>query len=221
MNIRTTLSIAALTALLGACANPPAPFDYSAFKQSQPKSILVLPPLNESPDVNAVNGMLSQTTLPLSEAGYYVFPVAVVQQTFRQNGLENPADIHAVQLKKLHDIFGADAVLYIKVKQYGTSYQVIASDTRVTAEAVLVDGRSGQQLWNGSATASSTEGQNSNNGLLGALIQAAVQQIVDNLGDKSHDIAGITSSRLLSGGLHNGILYGPRSPKYQQDGVAQ
>ena len=220
MNIRTTLSIAALTALLGACANPSAPFDYSAFKQSQPKSILVLPPLNESPDVNAVNGMLSQTTLPLSEAGYYVFPVAVVRQTFRQNGLENPADIHAVQLNKLHDIFGADAVLYIKVKQYGTSYQVIASDTRVTAEAILVDGRSGQQLWKGSATASSTEGQ-SNNSLLGALIQAAIQQVVDNLGDKSHRIAGITSSRLLSGGQRNGILYGPRSPKYQQDGVAQ
>ena len=28
----------------------------------------------------------------------------------------------------------------------------------------------------------------------------------------------ITASRLLSAGRPNGILYGPRSPKYQKDG---
>ena len=83
--------------------------------------------------------MMSQTTAPLAESGYYVFPVTLVDESFKQNGLTMPADIHAVPINKLREIFGADAALYINVKQYGTSYAVISSETRVTAEARLVD----------------------------------------------------------------------------------
>ncbi len=50
-----------LLALLGGCA-PTKSVDYSAFKQAKPRSILVLPPLNESPDVKATYSMLSQVT---------------------------------------------------------------------------------------------------------------------------------------------------------------
>ena len=33
----------------------------------------------------------------------------------------------------------------------------------------------------------------------------------------AHPIAGVTSARLLSGGLNNGLLYGPRSDHYQKN----
>ncbi|QEY25349.1 DUF799 domain-containing protein [Neisseria zalophi] len=198
---------------LSACATQ-QPYDYTAFKESDPKSILVLPPLNESPDVNATAGMASAVTLPLAESGYYVFPVAVVEETFKQNGLTNPGDIHDVQLDKLNEIFGADAVLYIKVTEYGTKYQVIQSNTRVSAEAKLVDARTGKELWTGSATASSLERGNNQAGLLGALVQAVVEQIASSVSDRSYDIAQMTGSRLLSAGTPKGILYGPRSPHY-------
>ena len=62
-------------------------YDYTAYKQSRPRSILVLPPLNESPEVAASHSMLSQVTMPLAEAGYYVLPVALVDETFKQNGM--------------------------------------------------------------------------------------------------------------------------------------
>jgi hypothetical protein len=120
------------------CATKPG-YDYSAFRESRPKSILVLPPLNDSPDVNATYSMYAQTTLPLAESGYYVLPVTLVDEAFRQNGLTAPADIQQVPLKKLREIFGADAALYIKVTHYGTKYMIISSETRVSAEAKLVD----------------------------------------------------------------------------------
>jgi hypothetical protein len=44
------------------------------------------------------------------------------------------------------------------------------------------------------------------------------RQIADTLSNRGHPIAGITADRLLSAGRPNGILYGPRSPKYQKDG---
>lgn len=202
--------------LLSGCAQP-TKVDYSAFNQSKPKSILVLLPQNSTPEVQASHGLLSQTALPLAEAGYYVFPVAVVEETFKQNGMTNAGDIQAVPPAKLHEIFGNDAVLYLDITEYGTSYQVIASDTRVTANAKLVDSRTGALLWSGSATASSTENNSSSNGIIGVLVSAVVNQIADTMTDKSYGIAGITSVRLLSAGKPNGILYGPRSPKYGKD----
>lgn len=211
------LALAAL--LLGGCATQQA-YDYTAFREARPASILVLPPLNSSPDIAATYSMMSQTTAPLAESGYYVFPVTLVDESFKQNGLTMPADIHAVPIGKLREIFGADAALYINVKQYGTSYAVIASETRVTAEARLVDLRSGNVLWSGAATASSAEGSNNNSGgLIGMLVNAAIRQIVETISSQGHLIAGRTSARLLSAGRPNGILYGPRSPMYLKEGV--
>jgi len=129
--------------------------------------------------------------------------------------------MHEVKLQKLREIFGADAALYITVTQYGTSYTVISSESRVSAEARLIDLRSEQVLWSGTATASSAEGRNSSGGLVGMLVQAVVSQIIESSTNHSHRIAGIASNRLLSAGIPNGMLYGPRSPKYQTDGNAR
>lgn len=217
---RPLLALLAATLLLGGCATARKPYDYTEFKQARPASILVLPPLNSSPDVDATYSMMSVTTAPLAESGYYVFPVTMVAETFKQNGLTSPSDIHAVSITKLREIFGADAALYIDVKKYGTSYAIISSETRVTAEARLLDLRSGKALWSGAATASSAEGDsNSGGGLVGLLVKAAVRQIIETISSQGHVIAAQTGARLLAAGTPNGMLYGPRSPKYLKEGV--
>ncbi|MBP7640526.1 MAG: DUF799 domain-containing protein [Thauera sp.] len=208
--------LAAAALLAGACATP-QPYDYTAFKEARPKSLLVLPPLNNSPDVNASYSFLSHVTLPLAESGYYVLPVTLVDEMFRENGVTDPGQMHEVPAAKLKEIFGADAVLYIKIGQYGTSYSVISSESRVSAEASLVDLASGGVLWQGSATASSAEGRSSSGGLVGMLVQAIVSQIVETISDRSHPVAGVTSMRLLSAGRPGGLLFGPRSPRFGTD----
>jgi hypothetical protein len=205
-------------ALLAACAQPVRHADYTAFKNARPRSILILPPDNTTTDVQASNSMMSQMTMPLAEAGYYVVPVAVMEETFKQNGLTTAGDIQQTSPAKLREIFGADAVLYSKITQYGTSYRVLDSVTVVSASAKLVDLRSGDVLWQGSATANSNEGNNSSGGgLIGMLVVAAIKQISNSLTDKSHDMAGVTSYRLLHAGPPSGLLYGPRSPRYGTD----
>ena len=203
-------------ALLGGCAAPKT-IDYAAFKQSRPKSILVLPPINESPEVQASYSLVSQVTYPLAEAGYYVLPIALVDETFRQNGLTTANDIQAVAPAKLQQIFGADAGLYITITEYGTQYMLISSDTAVTATAKLVDLKTGTILWTGVARASSEEGNSNAGGIVGMLITAAVKQVINSSTDAAHPIAGVASARLLSAGQRTGILYGPRSPKYGSD----
>ncbi|AOK17993.1 hypothetical protein WT26_19520 [Burkholderia cepacia] len=215
------LSVLSLVALLSACAQPVKRPDYTAFKKSQPRSILVLPPVNETTDVGATYGVLSQMTQPLAESGYYVVPVAVMDETFKQNGLANAAEIQNTSPAKLREIFGADAALYSKITQYGSVYQVVDSTTVVAASAKLVDLKSGDVLWQGKGSASGKELGNNVNvggfGIVGMLVQAAVKQVAHSLTDEAHDVAGLTSNRLLSAGPPTGLLYGPRSRKYGTD----
>lgn len=211
------IAVSAVTLLAAGCAAPKR-VNYAAFKESRPRSIVVLPPLNESPEVQATYSMLSQVTYPLAESGYYVLPVTLVDETFKQNGLTTAGDIHEVPPAKLQEIFGADAALYITVSKYGTSYMVISSATVVTARAKLVDLKTGKTLWTGSASASNDEGGNaSGGGLIGALVAAAVKQVINSVTEAGHTVAGVTSQRLLSAGRPGSILYGPRSPKYGTD----
>ncbi|MDY0273108.1 MAG: DUF799 domain-containing protein [Advenella sp.] len=190
------------------------PYDYTAFKESNPRSILVLPPANSSPDVLASESVFSQVTRPLAESGYYVFPVAMVSETFKANGITDPDETHLVNLNKLNEIFGPDAVLYLTVEDYGTSYQVIQSDSRVTVQAKLIDAKTGKHLWEGSATASSTEQSSSSANPIALLLQAAINQIINTTTNRSHSIAQISNHRLLHASSPNGLLYGPRSEHY-------
>ncbi|MGN8162863.1 DUF799 domain-containing protein [Pantoea sp. 22096] len=205
------LSGALIVLLLTGCAQPKKPYDYTAFHASKPASILVLPAANTSPDINAAHSLNSLVTRPLAEAGYYVFPVAVVEETFQQNGLSSASDAQAVSAKRLNEIFHADSALYISISDYGSSYRVIDSVTTVTAKARLVDLRSGKEIWQGSATATDNDqGNNNNNGVIGILVSAVIKQISDNVSDKAHTVAGLTSNRLLAQNEQGGLLTGPR-----------
>ena len=211
----TSLAAGALALLiLQGCATP-KPYDYTAYKEAKPTSILVLPPINATPDVAATPSVMAQMTQPLAESGYYVLPVSLVDETLKSNGMFTAEDAQQIAPAKLREIFGADAGLYVKVMRYGSVYQVISSETAVTLQAKLVDLRSGALLWEGSATASSAEQSGSNqHGLIGLLVKAVIEQIISASTDRSHPMAGLASQRLLSAGQPNGLLFGPRSPQY-------
>lgn len=206
--------------LLGGCATKVPPYDYTAFNQAKPATLLVLPPLNESPDVKATPSLWANATKPLAEAGYYVLPVTLVDETLRQNGVETATDAHSIAPNKLRDYFGADAAVYVKVARYGSTYSVVMSETVVEVEAKIVDLRSGTLLWDGKARASSAEQQQSQGGLAGLLIAALVQQVLSTATDAAFNYSGIASERLFAAPRYNGVLPGPRSPLYGKSGSA-
>lgn len=209
---RLTLCLVAALALNG-CVQMPT-YDYTALNAAKPASILVLPPTNSSPEVKASAAVLAQMTYPLAETGYYVVPVALMDAAFKQNGVFTANDAQAINPEKLRSIFGADAALYTEITEYGTSYKLIRSETAVTLKTKLVDLRTGVLLWEGTARASSAEQQNnSSGGLVGMLVQAAIEQVANNLADASFTFAGTASNRLLQP-RPAGLLYGPRSPLY-------
>lgn len=217
----TLLFLLISSLLLGGCQSP-EPYDYTHFLESRPRSILVLMPSSSSTEIKAGPAVLAHAVRPLSEAGYYVFPVTLVNETFKQNGLNVAEEIQQVPLSKLHQIFGADAVLYLEVPTYGSRYLVLDSITEVRVNARLVDIKNGNTLWTGSASASNKEDQQqSGGGILGQVIIAAIEQVVNQVSDSSFDIAGVTTQRLFSTHSRAAILAGPYSPDYQKDAQLQ
>lgn len=205
----------AICAMTG-CANRPPPVDYTAFQNAKPVTVLVLPPLNESPDIKAVPGVWSQVTQPLAEAGYYVLPVNLVDETLKQNGVHTSAEAQEIPPEKLREVFKADSAIYMKVARYGTSYQVLSSVTQAAIEAKWVDLRTGDTLWQGRAAASSAEQSQNQGGLAVMLVSALVKQVANTATDAAYTYAGMANQRMFATPQYNGILPGPRSPRYGQ-----
>jgi hypothetical protein len=207
---------AAVLVLLGcaACATVP-PRDYSGYRAHLPRSIVVLPPLNETTDVTAPYDFLSTVTRPLAEAGYYVFPVAVVDAFMKENGLPTSGEMHGVSLAKLHEVLGADAVLYVTIEDWGQKYRVISSDTVVKARANLVDVATGETLWNGTAFAqqSSSAGQSDP---IAMLIAALITQVISSATDPAHDLSSTATGTMVFD-QRNGLLLGLRHPRFGED----
>ncbi len=139
------IALVAVSVLCG-CRTP---HDYSAYLEHMPRSILVLPPLNNSVEPAAPYIYISTVTRPLAERGYYVFPVAVIDLMMKENGLPTPGEMHQVSLAKIDEILGADAVLYVTIEEWGTEYHIISSTTKVRILATLVDVKTGKTLWSG------------------------------------------------------------------------
>ena len=207
------LSLGAMTGLLvlTGCATSKL-YDYTNYNAHPPRSIVVLPPLNESTDIRGTYGYLSVVTRPLAEMGYYVFPVVEVDELMKENGLPTAGEMNHVPLNKIGEIIGADAVLYIVINQYGSKYEVISSVTTVSAHAKLVDVKTGLTLWEGST--SIQQGSGGGN-IIADLITAAVVQGINSETDPAHDIASTANYQLFTP-KDRGLLYGPYYPKDKQ-----
>ncbi|MDR2964950.1 MAG: DUF799 domain-containing protein [Treponema sp.] len=192
--------------------------DYSAFKDSRPRSILVMPPVNQTVDITAPLTFISTATYPLAESGYYVIPVTLSSQTFIQNGVTIAEEAHQIPHARLRQIFGADAALYITITNYGSNVNLLHGRARVlvTAEAKLVDLRTGVEIWTHKIYEEDS-GQRVNTsgfGLLGFVATVAVNQVINVVTDRAFDVGKKANNTLLSANSYNGILYGPYHPKY-------
>jgi hypothetical protein len=209
------LGMGLLVAMAGLAASGCAVkgYDYTNYRVYPPRSILVLPPVNEGTDVRATYGYLSTVTRPIAELGYYVFPVALVDQLLKENGMPTPGEMVQAPLEKIREIIGADAVLYITLKQYGTRFQLLASTTVVVADARLVDTRTGTLLWGGRLAAE--EGSGSTGNILSDVIGALLTQVISQSTDRARGVAERANAQFAT--KDRGLLHGPYSPQYGRE----
>ncbi|HEY6100783.1 MAG TPA: GNA1162 family protein, partial [Anaeromyxobacter sp.] len=124
MTTARALAAAALLAALSGCATAPPAKDYAKLAAARPRSILIVPVVNKSVDVNAADYFLSTVAVPVAERGYYVFPVNMVKRVLEDDGLADAGLVHGADPMRLASLFGADAVLYISIERWDAKYVV-------------------------------------------------------------------------------------------------
>lgn len=130
MKRRLALMSLSLLALTG-CVTQPAKKDMSAFSAAAPRSILVVPVVNKSLDVDAPNYVLSTLPVPIAEKGYYVFPVNTTKVVLEQEGFYEGERIHEQPASTLAKLFGSDAVLYVTINRWDAQFALITTTVTV------------------------------------------------------------------------------------------
>lgn len=169
--------------LFAGCETIP-PADFSKLHSEAPKSILVLPALNNTTSVNAPEYFISTTSSPFANRGYYVYPAYMVRKTLEDNGLADAGIVHAADASRLGALFGCDAAMYITIKRWDTIYIVVSASTTVEFDYKLKSCKTNEVLWENSASMtyspSNTNSGNALADLAAAAIMAAVQKAAPN-----------------------------------------
>jgi hypothetical protein len=204
------LLAAVLLAAAGTGCAAPETYDYGPWLDHMPRTVLVLPPINASPETSASYAYLSTVTRPIVDWGYYVFPVAMVDAYMRENGMPTPWEMHQVPPRKLGEIFGADAVLRIKVREWGKSYYVFNCHVGIAAEVELVDCATGTLLWKAVSEGSEDTFGAQNDYSLG-IIPALIGQLGTTTDGWSMEVAARANRT-----MRPPPVPGPRSPGFQE-----
>lgn len=220
--LRFVAAAAFLLGALSACATvPPATKDYSALRIEKPRSILVIPALNNTLNVRAPEFFLSTISRPFAERGYYVFPAHMVKRVLEDDGLSDPGLVHAADAKRLDRLFGCDTVLLVTIQQWDSKYVVLATQTTVRFDYALKSCKTGATLWEDTQSMVYSPQANSSSGnpladLIAQAVIAAIEKGAPNympLTVQANTAAAWTPGR--------GLPAGPYLPtQYMKDSAA-
>ena len=181
--MKIPIIVLALTLLAGCVPQEFVKRDMSAFQTAAPRSILVVPTINKSLDVDAPNYVLSTLPVPLAEKGYYVFPVNTTKYVLEQEGMYEADRIHTQPTESLAKLFGADAVLYVTINRWDATYAFIATTVTVDFDYRMVS-KDGTEIWKEHKTMQYSPQNNSSGSpladLIGALVSAAITRAAPN-----------------------------------------
>jgi hypothetical protein len=182
-----------------------------------PLSILVLPPINETTAVDAKEYYSTTITEPLTLSGYYVYPLEVTSDILKAEGLYDTELIVNVPPQKFREFFDADAVLYIRILKWDTSYYVVGGNVTVSADFSLKSTDTGEELWHydGTITVDTSGGDNSGGGMAGLLGKVISTAISTATTDYVPIATRVNYMTLAS------MPYGKYHPQYNKDKTAK
>lgn len=91
---------------------------YPGMYEEKPLTLLVMPPINNTANVDAKELLYTSISRPLIEAGYYVIPPALAMDVLRQESAYDAELFLDRPLCQFHDFFGADAVVFSVIEDW-------------------------------------------------------------------------------------------------------
>jgi hypothetical protein len=194
---------------LTACATPVA--KQAAFPKmydEKPRSIVVLPPANTSTAAEASIYYTTTIAKPLSDQGYYVLPIEITQTMLQEAGIIDGAQLQDLDFLQLHKLFGADAALYVTIREWNKSYTIITGGLTVDLAFNLKSLKTGESLWHYRNRITVDTSGDQNAGLVGALIGTAIRTAMADY---------VPIAEQVNVGALRSLPFGPYHPQHQQD----
>ncbi len=144
---------------------------YAKMYQAKPASILVLPPINKSTNVEAKEIFYSSLSAPICQKGFYVLPPLLAMTVLKEESAYDTEMFLNSSMQRVGDMFGVDAVLFTTIIDW--KKVSIASYIEVEIEYILKSTKTDEILFRrkGNVTYSP---QNVNGGLLGLVANSIV-----------------------------------------------
>ena len=186
--------------------------EFPGMYNEKPRSLLIMPPMNDSTAADAKDYYATTIEMPLAFHGFYVFPYELTADVLKQQGIYDTELLYNMPLGKFNEYFGADAVLFTKIKKWDTSYMVLASHLTVSIDAEIKSTKSSQVLWkyNGTVVVD-LSGGNSGSGLAGLIAKAVVAAVSTAAADYT------TYAKQANGRFVGSMPYGYYHPGYLKD----
>ncbi|MGE8355412.1 MAG: DUF799 domain-containing protein [Microvirgula sp.] len=176
-------------------------------REAKLRSVLVVPVVNRSVDVDAQDYFLTTISRPLAERGYYVFPVHLVKRMMEDEGMADADMVHGADPRQLAGLFGADSVLYISIERWDARYIVLSTTVTVALDYTLKSGLTGETLWKShQQLAYSPQNNNSSGNPLVDLVAMAVTAAIAKASPNYMPLAQRANQQAVYTG---GLLPGP------------
>lgn len=112
---------------------------YPGMYEEHPVTLLVMPPINNTANVEAKELLYTSISRPLAEAGYYVIPPTLAMAVLRQESGYDAELFLDRPLRQFHDFFGADAVVFSVIESWAKQGVGINTKLRYFIKSTLTD----------------------------------------------------------------------------------
>ena len=165
--------------MLAVCTKLPSKaVTYKGIYDERPLSILIMPPINKTNEVEAKELFYSSITIPLSEKGYYVMSPLLSLEFLKEQSAYDSEEFVNSSMKKIGEVFGVDAVLFTTIKKWQKS--TVGMSISVTINYVIKSAKTDEIIFErtGNITYSPSNG-NGLAGLVANMVSTALTKKID------------------------------------------
>lgn len=181
---------------------------YAHFYEEKPLTLLVMPPINNTTNVEAKDLLYTSISTPLIEAGYYVVSPHLAMEVLKAESAYDAELFIDRDLAMFGKVFGADAVIFSVVDTWKKKGFGIETKIRYIVKST----KTNDVLFERSCDLYLDLSENStNNSAFGAIASLAVSAIKTATTD--HIVAARKCNRYIFQDIPRGYYH----PQYQQD----
>lgn len=184
---------------------------YEGMYKELPLTVLLMPPINRSTNVEAKEYFYSTLNVPLNNQGYYVLPPFMSMEILKKESAYDSELFIDGSLNKFGEVFGADIVLFTIIDKWDKSS--IGATVTIAVEYIVKSAKTNGTLYSRKGTivydASVKTGAA---GAFGALADLAASAI-NTAATKYVDVGRVCNSYTFKD-----LPYGKYSPTYKLDG---